>query len=106
MPVFGTIAARFNDDGVTALYHAIAAKLAEKGLKLKPGVLPKPQARVSSGINVIVPPQRQRYLAEIAECVRGYHAFAEKQVEVARERQQVAATRKMLGNTASLSSMR
>src|SRR5687767_6582860 len=27
MPVFGTIAARFNDDGVSALYHAIAAKL-------------------------------------------------------------------------------
>ncbi len=25
MPVFGTMAARFNDDGVTALYQAIAA---------------------------------------------------------------------------------
>src|SRR5690349_17097058 len=36
MPVFGTIAARFNDDGVTALYHALAARLAEKGLKLRP----------------------------------------------------------------------
>src|SRR5439155_14829595 len=34
MPVFGTIAARFNDDGVTALYHAIADKLADHGLKL------------------------------------------------------------------------
>ena len=37
MPVFGTIAARFNDDGVTALYQALAAKLAEKGLKLGAG---------------------------------------------------------------------
>src|SRR5688572_26381007 len=27
MPVFGTIASRFNDDGVTALYHAVAKKL-------------------------------------------------------------------------------
>src|SRR4051812_38523001 len=34
MPVFGTIAARFNDDGVSALYHALADKLADKGLKL------------------------------------------------------------------------
>src|SRR6202171_4623391 len=42
MPVYGTIAARFNDDGVTALYHAIAAKLAEKGLKLEGGGLPRP----------------------------------------------------------------
>src|SRR6185295_3615101 len=41
MPVFGTIAARFNDDGVTALYQAVAAKLAEAGLKLAPGRLPK-----------------------------------------------------------------
>src|SRR5207302_3332824 len=41
MPVFGTIASRFNDDGVTALYHAVAARLAEKGLKLKPGRLPR-----------------------------------------------------------------
>src|SRR4029453_16036444 len=39
MPVFGTIAARFNDDGVTALYHALAARLGERGLKLKPGRL-------------------------------------------------------------------
>src|SRR5687767_14285770 len=43
MPVFGTVAARFNDDGVTALYHAIAAKLAGKGLQLKPGMLPRPK---------------------------------------------------------------
>src|ERR1044071_8649688 len=47
MPVFGTIAARFNDDGVTALYHAIATQLAGKGLELKPGALPKPAAKVS-----------------------------------------------------------
>ena len=29
MPVYGTIAARFNDDGVTALYQAIVARLGE-----------------------------------------------------------------------------
>src|SRR5216684_3767493 len=97
MPVYGTIAARFNDDGVTALYHAIAEKLAEKGLKLKPGALPKPAAKLSSGINVVIPPPRQRYLAEIAETVRCYHAFAGEQVKLAREHQQAAATQAMLG---------
>src|SRR5467141_2549328 len=60
MPVYGTIASRFNDDGVTALYHAIAARLAEKGLKLKPGRLPRPAVKLSSGVNVIIPPKRQR----------------------------------------------
>jgi methylmalonyl-CoA mutase len=48
MPVFGTMAARFNDDGVTALYQALAAKLAEKGLKLAPGKLERADIRHSS----------------------------------------------------------
>src|SRR3989440_6631813 len=97
MPVYGTIASRFNDDGVTALYHAIAARLAEKGLKLKPGRLPRLDVKVPSGVNVIIPPKRQRYLAEIAESVRAYHQFAFQQTKIARERQQLAATRAMLG---------
>src|SRR5262245_27234969 len=76
MPVFGTIAARFNDDGVSALYHAVAAKLAEKGLKLKPAKLPKPAGKTSSSVHQVVPPQKARYLADIAETVRGYHVFS------------------------------
>jgi isobutyryl-CoA mutase len=96
MPVFGTIASRFNDDGVTALYHALVAKLVEKGLELKPGRLPKPGVKVSSATHVIVPPKRQRYLAEIAESVRGYHAQTLEQVHLAREGQQLRAAKAML----------
>jgi methylmalonyl-CoA mutase len=40
MPVFGTIASRFNDDGVTALYQAMRPRLRELGLKLEGGRLP------------------------------------------------------------------
>jgi methylmalonyl-CoA mutase len=100
MPVFGTIAARFNDDGVTALYHALARVLAEKGLKLRPGRLPHPAGPVSSAVSQALPPQRQRYLAEIAECVRGYHATTQSQAALARERQQLRAARHMLGPAA------
>ena len=96
MPVFGTIASRFNDDGVTALYHAVAARLAEKGLAFVPGALPKPAAPVSSGISVVVPPKRQRYLAEIAESVRAYLAHAHHQARLARERQQLLGAKTML----------
>ncbi len=35
MPVYGTIAARFNDDGVTALYQALAARLSQEGLVVR-----------------------------------------------------------------------
>src|SRR5439155_3366953 len=45
MPVFGTQASRFNDDGVTALYQAMLPKLHELGLSLKSGKLPPADTR-------------------------------------------------------------
>ena len=98
MPVYGTIAARFNDDGVTALYQALAARLGEERLKLAAAKLKTATVRHSTGQNVIVPPQRVRYLAEIAETVRGYHAWAKAQSRIARERQQLRAAKEMLAN--------
>ncbi|HSG74694.1 MAG TPA: fused isobutyryl-CoA mutase/GTPase IcmF [Burkholderiales bacterium] len=97
MPVFGTIAARFNDDGVTALYHAVADKMKAKGLKLAAGKLPRPASRVSSNVHAVVPPKRARYLAEIAEAVRGYHAHGAAQARIARERQSLREAKRISG---------
>ncbi|HET9340155.1 MAG TPA: methylmalonyl-CoA mutase family protein, partial [Casimicrobiaceae bacterium] len=99
MPVFGTMASRFNDDGVTALWQAIAPKLAEKGLKLGASKLPQVATRQSTGQNAIVPPARTRYLAEISETCRDYRQWAQGQARVARERQQLRASRSMLDET-------
>ena len=96
MPVFGTQASRFNDDGVTALYQGLLPKLTELGLKITAGKLAPVNVRFSSGRNAIVPPARSRYLAEIADTVRGYHRRVEKQVIVARERQQLTAAKRLL----------
>ncbi len=96
MPVFGTMASRFNDDGVTALYHAIGEQLRSHGLKGEPGKLKPVSVKASSGQNTIVPPARVRYLAEIAETVRSYHADAARQSTLARERQQLREARRML----------
>jgi len=96
MPVYGTQASRFNDDGVTALYLGLLPALAELGLQIDTPKLPKPATRYSSGKNVIVPPARSRYLAEIADTVRGYHRNVGKQVKLARERQQLTETKRML----------
>ena len=87
LPVFGTMAARFNDDGITALYQAVLPALAAKGLPTAEGKLPTVGARQSSGRSIIVPGQRVRYLAEIAETVRGYHKHTDEQSRAARERQ-------------------
>ncbi|HEX8615514.1 MAG TPA: fused isobutyryl-CoA mutase/GTPase IcmF [Telluria sp.] len=96
MPVYGTQASRFNDDGVTALYHGLLPKLGEFGLHITQGKLPQTDIRHSSGKHVIVPPARARYLAEIADTVRGYHKNASKQVKLARERQQLTEAKRML----------
>jgi len=97
MPVYGTIASRFNDDGVTALYQDVAARLKEKGLRLEQGALPAVQGRSSSNVNVVVPPKRARYLAEIAEGVRGYHEQGLAQSRIARDRQGLIAAKRMSG---------
>ena len=97
MPVYGTIASRFNDDGVSALYHRLAAILRERGLVAwTDGALPAPDVRVSSHSRAIVPAGRTRYLAEIAESVREYHARVERQVALARERQHLREARRLL----------
>ncbi|MCW8905003.1 fused isobutyryl-CoA mutase/GTPase IcmF [Sedimenticola sp.] len=101
MPVYGTIAARFNDEGVTALYHGLRDKLAELGMTVSEDSLPRSDEKCSTGKQVIVPPQRARYLAEIAESVRGYKRTVATQARIARERQQLNESKRMLGEAGS-----
>src|SRR5690349_8083058 len=96
MPVFGTMAARFNDDGVTALYQAARPRLAELGLPLREGRLPRVDVRHSTNQTPVVPAARTRYLAEISDTVRGYKRRTREQVRLAREVQQLKEAARML----------
>ena len=96
MPVFGTMAAHFNDDGVTALYQAMKPRLQELGLALREARLPPVHVRHSSHQTPIVPSSRSRYLAEISDTVRGYKHRARAQAQLAREVQQLKAASAML----------
>ena len=97
MPVFGTMAARFNDDGVTALYQALKPRLAELGLKLSSSsLLPTVAVRHSTNQTPVVPAGRTRYLAEISDTVRGYKKRARQQAKLAREVQQLRESARML----------
>jgi methylmalonyl-CoA mutase len=86
LPVFGTIASRFNDPGVTALYCDLVAELE----KVAPGewssvsTIERPPSRLSPAADALIPAARVRYLEEIAECVRGYKRRAGEQADVAR----------------------
>ena len=96
MPVFGTMAAHFNDDGVTALYQAMKPRLQELGLALSDARLPVVNVRHSSHQTPIVPSARSRYLAEISDTLRGYKQRARAQAQLAREVQQLKAASAML----------
>ncbi|MBT6276901.1 MAG: methylmalonyl-CoA mutase, partial [Chromatiales bacterium] len=98
MPVYGTVAARFNDDGVTALYYGLVECLEARGAgHLRGGHLPNPEVRHSTKAGAIIPARRVRYLAEIAEAVRAYRANVEAMAVVARERQQLTQAARLLG---------
>ncbi|MBC7548680.1 MAG: methylmalonyl-CoA mutase family protein [Polaromonas sp.] len=96
MPVFGTMAARFNDDGVTALYQALKPRLTELGLHLSEGTLPAASVRHSTNQTPVVPAARTRYLAEISDTVRSYKKRVRAQSQLAREVQQLKAAAAML----------
>ena len=98
MPVFGTMASRFNDDGVTALYQALLPRLAALGMTVAPGALPVAATRHSTHQVPIVPGARVRYLADIADTVRAYKAHARGQAKLAREIQQLQAAAWMLAD--------
>ncbi len=96
MPVFGTSAARFADDGVTALYQFIRDLLAERGLKVEAGQLPKVDVKQPSGLTTIVPPSRVRYLSDIAQVIREYHATTKEQAGIARTAQHLGTALELL----------
>ena len=98
MAVYGTVASRFNDDGVTGLYQELRQRLLALGMSdaTGGGALARVDTKVSSADTAIVPPAKARYLADVAEAVRHHHATVAEQAAVARQLQQVRAVRKLV----------
>ena len=101
LPVFGTIASHFNDDGVTALYQELSLRLSVFGLAEMGGDLQHVNVRTSSTRSQIVPADRQRYLSEISATMRGYRARAESQAQLVREAQYLGESAALLEGAAS-----
>ena len=92
MPVFGTCAARFDDDGVTALHQHLVQLLAKAGLPPLTARLPRVTTRTSTRIDAVVPRGRERHLADVADAVRAYHAETSRQVGAVRAAREAQAT--------------
>ncbi len=100
MPVYGTSAARFDDDGVTALYQELRELLVGKGLAASAGVLPRVDVRASTGLTSVLPPSAVTYLGEVAATVRTHHEQTARQAEAARTRQHLQTARALLDGEA------
>jgi methylmalonyl-CoA mutase len=85
LPVFGAIASKFNDDGVTSLYSYLKTIIQSKCQHIRwNSKLLDDSKRLSSATSIIIPPDRTRYLSEISDTIRKYHQKTNEQSEFLR----------------------
>jgi methylmalonyl-CoA mutase len=90
LPVYGTMASQFNDPGMNTLYRALMDLItARTGARLESTF------ELTTGMSEkkwIIPPERTRYLAEIAETCDANDSFVRAQAQLARRMYQLHGT--------------
>jgi isobutyryl-CoA mutase len=84
IPVFPTIASRFNDPGVNRLFAAICSRLTQKAIGANSWAVANVGPTELTKREPLIPGTRTRYLAEIAQQGRGLREHIDEQVEAAR----------------------
>ncbi len=99
MPVFPTIAAQFNDEGVNRLFSALVDRINSKyGLDWEKKIYVNSEPSEDIRSQAIIPGKRVRYLSEISETIRDYHTWTEQQVEIASKWDEVKGTLNQLND--------
>lgn len=80
LPVIGTMASKFNDDGVNHLFESLLKKIREKTNSDFGEFHFSATAKVSQAI---IPAKRSRYLSEISESNRNYDQMVKEQAAIA-----------------------
>jgi methylmalonyl-CoA mutase len=91
LPIYGTMASQFNDPGMNALFAALVDKVTDKTgveFNLTP-TLSKGEGDDKQEKIYIIPPDRTRYLAEIAESSDAYTKWVNEQCKIAQQLWQV-----------------
>ncbi len=78
LPVYGTMASRFNDSATTYFFYKLMQKVGFIEEVPDDIRVMKRTENVS-----LIPATRSRYLSEIADTVRNYHKYVKNQVEIA-----------------------
>lgn len=99
LPVFPSIAAQFNDEGVNRLFKALIDKVnGYYNISWKTSVFTNPIPAVDLHRQAVIPGNRVRYLSEISESVRTYHTWAYEQSSVAIKLNEIEGTIAQLEN--------
>ncbi|HEY6008147.1 MAG TPA: fused isobutyryl-CoA mutase/GTPase IcmF, partial [Geobacteraceae bacterium] len=103
LPVFGTIAAQFNDPGTNVLYRALLDLVNEKkGLSLRSTLEITEKESLKK---YIIPPDRVHYLGEIVHAARNYRRQVQEQAGVARRLFQLTGAREVVGESATVAEL-
>jgi methylmalonyl-CoA mutase len=83
IPVYGTMASQFNDPGMNNLFVALLSGIKEK---TKVDFISGMQTTANQSEKIyIIPPDRIRYLSEIAEASTAYNEWVDNQCKIARK---------------------
>ena len=93
LPVIGTMASKFNDEGVNHLFELLLKKIEEKAKISFGGYHFAQTADVSQAV---IPSSRVRYLSEIAEANRNYDKLVKEQAAIATKLYQLEGTLSLL----------
>lgn len=98
LPIYGTMASKFNDVGVNALFKDIATAF---GFETK-ALENLSCAKASAAKDAIIPPERSLYLRELSKSVRSYNEEVESTAKKLGAYQALVETQKLLPNNQEL----
>jgi methylmalonyl-CoA mutase len=93
LPIIGTMASKFNDDGVNHLFVMLLKIIETKTATTFGEFSFEETAKVSAAI---IPSSRTRYLSEISEIIRNYDNWANEQSDIATKLYQLDGVMKMM----------
>ena len=99
LPIFGTVASKFNDEGVNLLFSKLMEIVQTKfGENFAADTKALKSASANKLNEAIIPPARQRYLSEIAESIETYDTWATEQSAIATKLYQLRGAIQIIEN--------
>ena len=101
MPVYGTIASQYNNEGVNIMFEELIKIVSKKTGFNFPDT--KYSLRISHNKKQVVPSDKARYLSEIADAIRSYNRDIDDQSKIANRWQALLTSEAEIGNNTSFS---